>query len=689
MADNRWINTNGGNWSDGANWSLGVKPTASDNAIVDASSFNATGKTITINEIANCLNLDLGGADVTFTLANAAYALNVYGNLIDSTNRLAGFTGTGYLYFKATTTGKTITSNGNTVGWNRVYFDGVGGEWVNQDDWNTATSAIFTSNGTINTNGKTIRWNDMYRQSGSFTFNFSSSTIYANWINQYASTINAGTSTIISTGQFFSVGTAVYYNVTINNPRTGSGLAGTNTYNNFTINGDASILSYIHVAGTHTINGVLTIAGSNASNNRLLIASNTIGTSRTITCNGTITASNVDFRDITLAGSANRDLSAITGGSGDCGGNSGITFTAAQPQWYKHTSGACTWKDATKWFQDAAKTIAGRVPLPQDDATFDATSFTGTSTLTVDCPRIGRSLDMSAVNQAVTFSLANAIECYGSYVLGSSITPSGNYYLYLLGRGSYNFNTHSKSFYGVIINCTTGNYINLSTINAPGNTSSVISGAFDFNDYSVNMLALTIQGGIVYLGNGVFTLTITYATAFASFNTTLHCENSTIKLSATSGVSDITLNGGSKTLNKVWISGSHTGNYNIQGSNTISELIIDAGRKVRFTAATNTTIGKLTAIGTEASPITISSVTTAQHTLTKTGVGVNEIKYCNISYSNAVGGFTAENSVDGGNNTGWVFITGYKMYIGALQVQKMYIGENLVTTAYLGNNLLK
>ena len=34
-------------------------------------------------------------------------------------------------------------------------------------------------------------------------------------------------------------------------------------------------------------------------------------------------------------------------------------------------------------------------------------------------------------------------------------------------------------------------------------------------------------------------------------------------------------------------------------------------------------------------------------------------------------------------------VTGYKMYVGAVQVSKMYVGSTEVTTAYVGSTALK
>jgi hypothetical protein len=58
---------------------------------------------------------------------------------------------------------------------------------------------------------------------------------------------------------------------------------------------------------------------------RTFVRSNTIGTTRTLTCAAVASLTDIDFRDITIAGAA----APVSGTRlGDCKGNSGITFDA-------------------------------------------------------------------------------------------------------------------------------------------------------------------------------------------------------------------------------------------------------------------------------------------------------------------------------------------------------------------------
>ena len=681
MANRYWIGGTG-DWTDTAHWSdaqNGVGgfsvPTQADNVFFTSNS--GTG-TITVNAIASMLDFDVTGLAQNITLANAAYAFNVYGSLALSTKLATSFTGTGYLYLKATSTGKTITSNGNTSGWNRLYFDGVGGTWTNQDDWNSVTSTNLT-NGTWNQSIYNISNRAFGYGVGTAILTMTSGTFLTTegcyfHINSGGKTFNCGTGKIknISTtgGGNLYVGTNTFYDVEAYCISSGGG-SGLCTFRNLTVthNGVNGFIALNEGLPSWVINGTFTVSGYNAAERRISVPG-LIGTQRTITVNGSIIASNVDFRDIKGAGTANWDLSGIDGGSGDCGGNSGIIFTPAQPQWYKHTSGDCSWSDSTKWFRDQAKTIAGRVPLPQDDATFDATSFTGVSTLNVNCTRIGRSLNMEGVNQDVTFSLAKAIECYGSFVLGNNITCYGGFSKNLLGIGDFVINTFNKN---IPSNFTIyrGNYTansNITLIGEAGNQMLINGGNFNLNGFNLScILFSTVTSGTVNLGSGTINLVsgnpVWSSYTSISSNTNLIATNSTISLQTNSNPTNDNprIDALNKVFGKVIIGGNTTKAQQIVQSCTINELIINEGKKLNISAGKTVSIGNLTAIGTSINPITIGSTTTGStFTLNKTQP-LNEKIECDYlilqdsKVQPAKTWYAGKNSVNNGNNTGWDF----------------------------------
>ena len=665
-----WSNSSGG--AGGA-----VLPTLNDDVFFDENSLGADSQTITINAAFDCLSLDFEYLVNTMTLTNAVYNLSIYGGLFLSTKLTTNFTSTGYLYLKATTS-VGIYANGTTKNWNRIYFDGVGGTWTNQDDWNADTSAMYHVNGTWNTNNFTFKTTlDYILQNGvsyGKTLTLNSSYFYVRDFHDGSGSpwgqfsINAGTSNIYCSRNFkASTSPRNFYDVYAD------GFDGFNchTYNNLTIVASSltSFAEFRLFSVGITVNGTLTLKGYNSTNRRTFIYNYVFGTQNNMNLSNAV-FENVDFRDIKGAGTANWDLSGIDGGSGDCGGNSGIIFTPAQPQWYKHTSGDCSWSDSTKWFSDQAKTIAGRVPLPQDDATFDATSFTGVSTLNVNCTRIGRSLNMEGVNQDVTFSLAKAIECYGSFVLGNNITCYGGFSKNLLGIGDFVINTFNKN---IPSNFTIyrGNYTansNITLIGEAGNQMLINGGNFNLNGFNLScILFSTVTSGTVNLGSGTINLVsgnpVWSSYTSISSNTNLIATNSTISLQTNSNPTNDNprIDALNKVFGKVIIGGNTTKAQQIVQSCTINELIINEGKKLNISAGKTVSIGNLTAIGTSINPITIGSTTTGStFTLNKTQP-LNEKIECDYlilqdsKVQPAKTWYAGKNSVNNGNNTGWDF----------------------------------
>lgn len=678
MATRYLIGTGNRNWNDTANWSAtsgGVGgasvPTLDDDVYFDSNS--GTG-TVTVNAIANMLDFTCTNIGA-ITLSNAAYAFNVYGSLTLHTSLTVTFTSTGYLYMKATDS-RNITTNGKVANWNRMYFNGVGGTWTLQDILNIGSgTVIYLANGTFNTNNQNIKPIGIYpyfnirldigiktlilgnSQIGDFP-SVTLGTVDIDFnTNKDGFTFDCGTSVIYGRNSLYSGGFTFYkYYGTYS---TGFFLYNGLICDTFEMSGIVDYRFVLILFNELIITNNLILNGVNSSNNRLLIVSGDIGTPCTITCNGTVTASNVDFRDIVGAGTANWDLSTIEGGSGDCGGNSGITFTPAQTQYFKHTLGAVDWSDATKWFSNYERTIQGRVPLPQDDAIFDENSFTGASTLNVNVPRIG-GLNMEGVNQGIIIN-SSSIECYKGMILSNIITA--NFGVNFIGVGNYFIDVKNKCNIGLFYR---GNYTILSNIKG----SSCVIGRdviIDFNGFSgtfYSIQAYSYGKSTVNLRNGTLTITGPAGQPFAvaGLPTIWYFENSTIKFTPIGSYNYIplTLGNGNKSVNKVHLSGSHSGNFDILEGFTFNELIIDLGRKVRFTAGTTQNISKLTAIGIPTNPIKIDSTTTSRFNLVKTGSEPNECNFIDISNSNASpsGSWPAGyNSNDMGNNAGWEFNT--------------------------------
>ena len=115
-----WNASSTTNWSATSGGAGGAGfPTSADNVIFDANS----GAGIISYNGAVCNNFDASTSSALTPLGGGAW-LSVYGNYTMGGSFNAGL-GT-QVYFRSTTTGKTITSNGKTTA-QYLFFEGVGG----------------------------------------------------------------------------------------------------------------------------------------------------------------------------------------------------------------------------------------------------------------------------------------------------------------------------------------------------------------------------------------------------------------------------------------------------------------------------------------------------------------------------------------------------------------------------------
>lgn len=199
------------------------------------------------------------------------------------------------------------------------------------------------------------------------------------------------------------------------------------------------------------------------------------------------------------------------------------------------------------------------------------------------------------------------------------------------------------------------------TMSTVTNTFTLTSGSFNANGYDItvglfsssntNARSLTLGSGtwnIIGSGATAWNLATTTGMTLTPGTATINMSSASAKTFAGGGYSYPKLNqGGAGALT---LTGSNT-------FNTISNTVQPA--TVSFTAGTTTTVTNFMLSGVSGSLITIGSVTAATHTIS-VPVGTVTASYCTISYSIATGGATfraptSNGSVNGGNNTGWVF----------------------------------
>lgn len=671
MTDKYWVGMTA-SWdaTAGTKWALtpgGVGgqavPTNSDNVYFDALSGAVT---VTVAASAACANLDFTGVAgltaFTGTFAGSS-ALNIAGSLTLSASMTRTYTGA--ITFSSTATGKTITLNGKTTA-SAVTFNGAGGGWTLQDAWNNGSGAITLTNGSLNINGNTATWGVFSSDnSNTRTLTLGASTINCtgwDFTTTTGLTFTCGTSIINFTGTGnHHLGAQTY--ATVNFIATSASLFENNTFTNLSRTNTSGYGIFYITGNSQTVTGTFTVTGNNNSNNRILVSSGqaTAGVSSTVTA-ATVSLANVDFQDVIGAGAATWSGTSI----GNCGRNSGITFTTPVNRYWIHPVGATADIFNANWATSSGGAAGANFPLPQDTAIFDANSFgaSGKTVQIVSETRMGN-MNWAAATNSPTLNFGSTLNQYGSITLTAamSLTGSSN----ILFPGDYSSMLISAGLtYPVSFNIfKVGGSLSLGddliiTGSLNLNSGTLTGGTFNANNCNVTALSVANSGTNVRalsMGSGLWVLTGTAPWQQSDpTNLTFTKGTGTIKFT-NSSASSKTFAGGGLTYSNFWNATGSTGVVIITGSNTFADIKIDPGRTQQFTTGTTTTFATLTINGTIGNVITIGSVTAANHNLVKTGGGYVSGDYLSISRSQASGAsfYAGANSTDGGNNTGWIF----------------------------------
>lgn len=418
--------------------------------------------------------------------------------------------------------------------------------------------------------------------------------------------------------------------------------------------------------------GSLNLAGytvsGNSAVNRLLVQTSTLGTSNKVTVDSGMFA-NCDFRDVTFSNATDLDLSGITGGSGDCGGNSitgggtVLTFTSAVDQHWTSATGG-NWSDVSKW--------TSRVPLPQDDVYFD-NAFDASQTVTADMPRLGKTIDWTGATGSPTWSIGDSdLTLYGGLTLISGMTVTGNTKTITFeGRGAYTLTSAGKQFpNGQVYIASVGGSITLQDAFSLTGTFYLLNGTLDTNGNTMSQYGFSGTGTntrALYLRSSTINL---HGTNYSRWSMdvvtglTFDAGTSTITFSNNTGSPRYFTGGGLTYYNFVASAGLDvTKEIEINNSNTFNNITLNAPIAVKFQAGRNQTVGSFTAVGTAVNGISLYSDTPGTPATLSDASGLNMLKYCTIKDITATGGanwvsLLAMGNVDVSGNTGWIWNAG-------------------------------
>jgi len=617
MADRYWVGGTG-NWdATTTHWSAtnggaggASVPTEVDDVFFTSLS-NATAYVVTLTTAPVCRSVSVSGpATGNVTIAGTA-AWVIYGSFTLAATGVT-WTATASLFFNATTTGWTITTNGISLP-NLVTFNGVGGGWT-LGSAVTATQQWIFNSGTLSTNNFSFTTTNVFTCTGALTrtLNLGSSAISCltwNCLGATNLTVNAGTSTITVTqaAGTFNGGGLTYYNVFKASNGFNIGDAG-NTFNALTNNNATTGGTFICQFGGNQTIGTLTVNGGSNATSRSSIQTTAalIGTQITLTVGSFVTNGFVDFRDINIAGAAS-PLTVATGG--DCGNNTNITLAAPKTVYWSLAAGG-NYPSASWATSSGGAPSAANYPLPQDTAIIENTGLNSGATI-ANLQNNLATLDMSTRTLPMTFSLlATNVFSYNDITLSSAVTITSTTGTFLF----QGFNkTQTITSAGVTVDA------NL-TVNNPSTTvlladnltlgsakqTTLTQGTLSLNGKTFTTGTVSSNNsfvrGISYAGGTIAVTGASWSTVGVNYTSSgsgiINMTSASSKTFAGGNYSHPTLNQGG------------TGTLVITGANTFANMTNTVQPcTITFPASTTTTVSNFNVNGTAGNLVTLNSST--------------------------------------------------------------------------------
>jgi len=533
MADRYWVggtgtwNTGTTNWSATSGGSSGASaPTSADNVIFD----QATTYTVTLTSSLNCLDITVSAGTVTFS-GNTS-SISIYGSM--SLVAETVWSNTGTLFFNATTTGKTITTNGISMKCT-VIFNGIGGGWSLGStvifDNTTNSYGITLTNGALDLNGYDLTCGEFKSNNSnvrSIAFGSNYIIICGLYSTNYGLTMNTITNfSCTGSGGFYvielSALTARYYSCgstaggsSANAPNlTFSTGTGSNTQI-FTTG------SWFNILDFGTSGYTVTAGGATSLNlNGLTLSSNGTYTSLTVNMRGTgtITSNGKTIAPFTV----NNGVGTVT------------LADALSCTTYTQTAGTIDFATFNLTCSGSAAYTSGTL---SNIGTITCTSLniTGTFTLTqgIITPSTSFVLTSGAfIYNGGTLTTPLFTHTSGTVTLGTNLSPGVT--------STYTLTAGTLDLAGFTL--TTGIF---SSSNA--NTRSIAFGtgsiALSHTTAATTVLSMATATGFTYTGTGGFTVAAMSNTRTFSFGTTGGTSANAPNLTFTTGASIATLTTG-------------------------------------------------------------------------------------------------------------------------------------------------
>lgn len=693
----------GGNWTTGATWVGGVAPTAADDAQLTVASGN-----ITIDAGSVARSLDCTGyvgtlthtAAVTLTLGDATAGLsNIAIKLVAGMTYTLGNVATSAITFASTSaTQQTVDFGGKTHG--NITFGTSGtpsyavASAMSCGATATVTSTFghFAFDGVSNTAGLTHTIGKFAASAsnvrtinlGACNITLTGAATYWNMGSSNNITLVCGTSSITSTGGLtagtslsFTTGNKTYNKLSIQGPSENSVIVSTLATSTFSVLervGPADPANYNQITfgfavGTVKVTGTFKAWGDDETK-RLQIWPNSNGLAARLDLAGaTLDLKYVNFQDIIFSnGGANLDLSTVTGGSSDNGGNTiigggSLIFTPAATQTWQ-TTGAGSWSDVSKW--------TSRIPLGQDPVIFNS-AFVGSPTIACDMAFSCGSLTVAGSGNITLRADRTITNIVGSFTgrSGLSMTASSLCSWYLNARKQENIDSSSTSWVSSMqlssanggIYTLTSNIILSALQHRAGpieipSSITLSAGSYVSNATNAQAMAIVNLYGKMILASTGTVLSLVQGAAFTKFND----FGGVIQLTNTAAGAK-SFQGSGNPYPLVTVAPNGAGAFNFTGSNTFPQIpkpYSPGTATITLAAGTTTTITSPgnDGFGNGANVVSLkSSVGASPATISKAG-GLVNADYLSLQDIAATGGavFNAgANSTNVSGNTGWAF----------------------------------
>lgn len=526
-----WIGGEG-NWSDGQNWSLtsggapyGCPPTAKDNVVFDANSFDAPDQVVQVTAAANCNNMDWSAASNN-PIFDANEQLTVFGSLTYAENMEVEVSRD--IYFSSCAAGNTIDTKGHQLTRRNIYFNCKSGEWslldslvigsdmflnagsfkgnghymeadeiviedttsinienskvsLEFDGWDIGNAVQLKAEGSeIHLNrdtwgrlraGANYTYGDVYLNTGSTHISNSNGStfnnVYVKGKEGNSIDIDKGSIKYLESESdelFFGGDSAYVESAVINNAKS---FNISRNYNGSPITfGDLEVTTpgiTVTIANEHLVVENQLIINGNCSSYTVL-KSSTAGTPINIETSNDVDLSYVSITDVAIGTGATYTASE----SIDNGGNSGWDFTAPPSRTLYWIGGEGDWADGQNWSLTSGGAPLGCAPSPLDTAVFDDNSFSSTGqTVSVTGPTSVGTIDWTDVTQEPIFEGEAEMNIYGSlwYSPDMEVEYEGTIYFQSCASGNTILSEGQEiTDYRVYFNCNDGEWTLLDTL---------------------------------------------------------------------------------------------------------------------------------------------------------------------------------------------------------------------------------